>query len=282
MILRCFFHRLVAIVFAILVFIGEASARTIYIYAGDGTCLECIEQTEASLAQELSDEYRITEIGASEVIGGAWREDAALFVVPGGRATPYARSLNGKGNAQLREYVEEGGAFLGLCAGGYYGGAFVEFAKGTDIEVIGSRELAFFPGKVIGPALAAFDYYSESGARLADINWRDPKSPHETAQSTLYYNGGGYFANVALHPEVQVLATYAGLHDRPPAIILAKVKKGTAILSGVHIEYHTDVLARLNKNLEATPIEYEKKRLRLLRNVLDHLRLNLSKTADDK
>ena len=44
------------------------------------------------------------------------------------------------------EYVNGGGSYLGLCAGAYYACARVEFEMGSELEVVGERELAFFPG----------------------------------------------------------------------------------------------------------------------------------------
>jgi len=44
--------------------------------------------------------------------------------------------LKFKGNKLIREYVEQGGMYLGLCAGGYYGAQKVEFEVGTPLEVL--------------------------------------------------------------------------------------------------------------------------------------------------
>jgi glutamine amidotransferase-like uncharacterized protein len=50
------------------------------------------------------------------------------------------------------EFVSQGGGYLGLCAGAYYACARVEFEPGTRLEVVGDRELAFFPGIAQGAA----------------------------------------------------------------------------------------------------------------------------------
>lgn len=50
------------------------------------------------------------------------------------------------------EFVHAGGRYLGLCAGAYYGCARVVFEPGTPLEVVGDRELAFFPGIARGAA----------------------------------------------------------------------------------------------------------------------------------
>jgi biotin--protein ligase len=118
----------------------------------------------------------------------------------GGRASPYAQKLNGEGNRRIRDYVENGGKYLGLCAGAYYAGAHVEFAQGTKNEIIAERELGFFPEKVVGPALAEYDYHSEKGAKAARINRLDKNS-----KSVVYYNGGGFFAQATTYPNVTVI-----------------------------------------------------------------------------
>jgi glutamine amidotransferase-like uncharacterized protein len=48
------------------------------------------------------------------------------------------------------DFVEGGGSYLGLCAGAYYGCSRVEFETGGAMEVVGARELAFFPGVARG------------------------------------------------------------------------------------------------------------------------------------
>jgi glutamine amidotransferase-like uncharacterized protein len=55
---------------------------------------------------------------------------------------------------RLVEYVRAGGAYLGLCAGAYYACSRVEFEPGGPLEVVGNRELGFFPGVAAGAAYA--------------------------------------------------------------------------------------------------------------------------------
>ena len=117
---------------------------------------------------------------------------------------------------------------MGICAGAYFAGNYVDFAQGTDIEVLGNRELGFFPGAVIGPNLAPFDYTCASGARAAKVG-----------NSTVYYNGGGYFAGADGIAGVEVLGRY---EDGKAAIVSCRVGLGRAILSGVHFEYDPELL----------------------------------------
>jgi biotin--protein ligase len=42
---------------------------------------------------------------------------------------------------RIKEWVNEGGRYLGICAGGYFGCTEVIFDMGGDLEVKGTRDL---------------------------------------------------------------------------------------------------------------------------------------------
>lgn len=126
--------------------------------------------------------------------------------------------------------------FLGICAGSYYAGSYVEFAKGTSQEITGARELSFFKGKVIGPILKEYSYENDSGALAASIFWSQADFFKEKEPFTLFYAGGGYFLDAHKMPNTTVLAHYA-LGEAYPAIIECKVGCGLAVLSAAHFEY---------------------------------------------
>ncbi len=109
--------------------------------------------------------YEVDYITAQEIIGGKWVQNTLLLILLGGRDLYYVQKLQGKGNDNIKNYLKNGGNFLGICAGSYYSGNYLEFAKGTNIEVIGERELKIFNGTVRGPLLAPYYYNSNKGAR---------------------------------------------------------------------------------------------------------------------
>ena len=256
-------------------FVFNLYASNIYVYIYDdlGSCEECVQETTKSIKEQLPSKYIIKRIDHKSVIEGEWTKDAALFIMPGGKAGPYGMLLNGQGNEVIKSYVEQGGSFLGLCAGAYYAGSFVEFAKNTSIEVVGSRELAFFKGTVVGPALAPYDYYSESGARAASINVHDllPRD-HEYV---LYYNGGGYFRDAANINHTKVIASYKSLEPEQPAIIECEVQRGVAILSGAHFECPSSFLIRVSGSEQYSLCSLEEHRKKLIRQILSRLRLEV-------
>jgi biotin---protein ligase len=143
-----------------------------------------------------------------------------------------------------------GGAYLGFCAGGYYGCARCEFEVGNPdkaMEVVGSRELGFFPGTCRGGAFKGFTYASESGARSVRLRVHKDalagagESP-ETFRS--YYNGGGVFVDASDMADVgvEVLASFEDDLDvdggsGKAAVVYRKLGNGSIVLTGPHPEF---------------------------------------------
>ena len=238
----------------------------IFVYAGPGSSIRCVRHTVLSI-QSLT-RSQVRTICPNRIIEGSWEKEADLFIIPGGADLPYVEALKGAGNQKIRAYVEEGGSFLGICAGSYYAGAYVEFAKGTSIEVLGQRELSFFSGTVEGPFLAPYEYETQSGARAAKIFWKDSEEFEKEKEFSLFYLGGGRFIEASNKENVTVLAAY---EEGSSAIIECKVGKGNAILSGVHFEYNPNFLYGENPYLKHLIPELRKKdvlRIDLLKHLL--------------
>ncbi len=226
--------------------ITEETKNKIYIYHGPGVSSESLEHTQYSLTSLTKDFYIVKLIGPREVSLGGWRKDAKLFVMPGGADLPYCEHLHPIGNKQINGFIkDDGGAYLGFCAGAYYGSQKIEFAKGTTLEVLGTRDLNFFKGVSIGPVLAPYDYESNSGARMARLHLNDDlKVDDRNSSLQCFYNGGGYFLDAQKYPNTKVLAYYIESNNRKdkPAVIEIKVGKGRVILSGPHCEYAPELL----------------------------------------
>lgn len=158
-------------------------------------------------------------VDANDVIGGALTKDVFLFVMPGGADLYYAEKLNGAGNEKIKTYVAQGGNYLGICAGAYYGAREIDWAQG---EITGPRELNFFDGKATGPV---YEFLEEN-----DINksWQNIVDVHiGDERYVALYDAGPVF-------DGDGFATYS---TGQSAIVKTKIGKGTAILSSPHIEY---------------------------------------------
>jgi biotin--protein ligase len=215
----------------------------VYIYAGPGASQVALDHTNHSLRQFLHPRYQIQTLTPKEIAEGQWAHEAVLFIMPGGADIFYARSLRGQGNQQIHNYVHNGGRYLGICAGAYYGGKHLHWAVGSPQEIIAERNLAFYPDIIEGPTLKPWDHKTNSGADIASLYWKDTHEIFPTKYPlSIYYNGGGHFVNASNHKNVTILADYATTLPQKPAIVEISVNKGQAILSSVHCEFSPHIM----------------------------------------
>ncbi len=232
-------------------------------------CDEGVEESSLPiLINELSS-WKTACISSKDIIQTSWDLETSLLIIPGGRDIPFHEALKGEGNRRIKRYVEEGGSFLGICAGAYYGSGTVEFDLGMELEVLGARELAFFPGIARGPAygLGSFRYDSEFGARASLIS-----NCFNEEVWLSYYNGGCYFVEASSYSHVNIISRYLDIQGHPAAIIEARIGKGKAILSGVHIEIGTSChFSNLTDQMFQKLVPFEAQRKRFFHYVLGRL-----------
>jgi biotin--protein ligase len=216
---------------------------------GTGTTVDSVRHCVYTLRRLLASHYAVTPVTGDMLLNEPWTATCALLVIPGGADLGYGRTLNGAGNRRIIQFVRRGGRYLGLCAGGYYGCKKCEFEVGDKtMEVIGERELAFYPGTCRGGAFPGFVYHSENGARAAGLDVSKEALGVDTAPTHFrsYYNGGGVFVDAPKFKDqgVEVLANYSEKLNVDPgegaaAVVYCKVGDGAAILTGPHPEYAT-------------------------------------------
>ncbi|KAJ9474009.1 Biotin--protein ligase [Pseudozyma hubeiensis] len=247
----------------------------VLVYSGPGVSTSALHHTIKTLRTLLTT-YDVKTVDAKTLALDPWQKGTALVVLPGGRDLPYVSELarayarNNDGTAsssapqrsasgQLRDYVESGGSFLGICAGAYYASSHCTFEKGTGMEVDGERPfLRFFPGTCQGTVYPGFVYESDKGARIVDVERTDARG--EKDQWRCHYNGGGAFMDADRFADqgVEVLARYARIQPdelrleidlngpakagRPnyggqAAVVLSSVGLGKALLFGTHPEF---------------------------------------------
>lgn len=218
----------------------------VLIYAGPGATINSVRHATYTLRRLLGPNYAIISVSAEQILKEPWTASCALLVMPGGADLNYCRMLNGEGNRKIKQYVQMGGAYLGLCAGGYYGCSRCEFEEGKKgMEVVGDRELAFFPGTCRGLAFPGFVYASEAGTRAVGVKVNpDSFAGDKVNDFKTYYNGGGVFVDAAKFKDrgVETLATYTDnlavdSGEGGAAIVLCKVGEGKVVLTGPHPEY---------------------------------------------
>lgn len=220
-----------------------SSGLNVLIYNGSGVSAASRDNTLIALRAFLSHRYDVQLVSPKTLRQEPWTDSCALLVFPGGRDLPYQFDLQGRANERIRVWVEGGGKYVGFCAGAYYAARRVEFEVGTPLEVVGERELGFFPGACRGTAFPGFEYGTSAGARecrlvLDRTAWRDhwSASPEE---AVVWYNGGGAFFldEGQAGKGVTVLGRYDELEGKPAAGVRCDVGKGRAVLWAVHPEH---------------------------------------------
>lgn len=210
-----------------------------YIDAGASDWTACLMRT---IGQQLHPgEYEMRTVMAADIrLDPTLFDHAVMFVMPGGADLPYCAALNGAPNARIRRFVEAGGTYLGICAGAYYACRELAFHAGTRGAICGPRELSFVDAVAVGslPELTGGLLYDGTPRTTAAVTLRttDHLSPAPLALYTHYHGGCRFDFDAAPGAGTQVLAVYADLGGTPPAIVSARVGKGRAILSGVHLE----------------------------------------------
>ncbi|KAL2314975.1 Biotin--protein ligase [Schizosaccharomyces pombe] len=203
-------------------------------------------------------------VDASTLEKEPWPASTALLVMPGGRDMGYCSSFNETIYRKITDFVKRGGAYLGLCAGGYFGSAVVDFRMpDSDLNVVGKRKLQFFPGTCAGPTFPGFTYDSEDGARRASIIVDGMQS--SPVHTHIYFNGGGSFLETENYSNVKVVARYQETDfEKSAAIIYVKVGKGNVVLTGIHPEFSAEGSPILDKRDEKTRLELLSYILKLL------------------
>ncbi|OJJ46587.1 hypothetical protein ASPZODRAFT_16339 [Penicilliopsis zonata CBS 506.65] len=224
-----------------------AKKVNVLVYSGNGTTVDSVRHCLYTLRRLLSHRYAVIPVTEDMLVKEPWTANCALLVIPGGADLGYCRSLNGEGNRKIERFVRRGGAYLGFCAGGYYGSKRCEFEVGDKtMQVVGDRELPFFPGICRGGAFPGFVYHSEAGARAAELKVSKEVLNQGAVPDTFrsYYNGGGVFVDAQLYADkgVEVLASYTeelNVHpgEGAAAVVYCKAGDGAAILTGPHPEF---------------------------------------------
>ena len=215
--------------------------------SGNGSTVESVRHCLYTLRRLLSPNYAVIPVTGDMIIKEPWTASCAAIVFPGGADQGYCRTLNGAGNRRIRQFVENGGIYIGFCAGGYYGSRRCEFEVGNKLlEVIGDRELAFYPGVNRGCAFTGFVYHSEKGAKATELKVDKTVLSSGAIPNVFksYYNGGGVFVDATKYKNrgVEVLASYVepiaiDSGEGTAAIVHCKVGKGAALLTGPHPEF---------------------------------------------
>ena len=121
-------------------------AIRVAIYAGEGVSKGDPAQVEACLAEAKG--FKVKTVSAKEIRDGDL-EKYDVLIHPGGSGSGQAKALSDEGRQRVRQFVERGGGFVGICAGAYLASAEYPWAlKLLDARVVDDEHWARGVGEV--------------------------------------------------------------------------------------------------------------------------------------
>ncbi len=241
----------------------------IFIYSDKGVGMQSFFCARGCLRGWGNGKYAVKALSAAEVIEGSWVNEEALFVMPGGASTPYSEKLKGEGINRIRDFVKNGGSYLGICAGAYFGAERTSFNKGMPDEIENECQTGLFKGTASGPVFPPYDPDSNAGCKAVEIDARG------TGKFKVFYNGGCSFQADEGFKDYETVAVYSQKGNEV-AVIFLPFGAGRVVLSGVHFEFSPgalDMKDAYQAPLRNILIEYENERISFINEIAAYLRM---------
>lgn len=171
--------------------------------------------------------------------------DVLLF--PGGFAHWYNYWISSSGKNRIRNFVNNGGGYFGICAGSFFAADTVvwegiPYGDGYSYNAYGELtgyDLDLFSGTATGPVngIAPWPAYG-----MATINFEAESEilpDYKTApySENIFYYGGPYFTSPQ-GGSVKVLGNYE--YNQEPALVAFAYGSGRVVLTGPHPEVDVD------------------------------------------
>jgi len=200
------------------------SSIRVAVYVGPRTWRDGLDALE-SYFKSRNISYSL--VNSTVIKSGGLREYNVL-VVPGGWAYSYYLDLGVSGGDAIREFVEDGGGYIGICAGGYYAAKTILWEAG-----IYHYSLKIIDAVAEGPKKGyPWPTYAYLQINMTGLGLEYGLNKTYTA---VYYGGPEF---EYLGRNVSVLAVYGD--DGAPAIVLGEYGKGRVAAIGVHLEVRED------------------------------------------
>mgnify|MGYP006272788537 CR=1 FL=1 len=256
--------------------IDKDAKKIIYLYAGQGAAsyLLLLEGLRASLKDSAEFEIRTFDSDFIRQTGRFDPETVQAIILPGGARPQYDKTLGAHGFGLIRDFVLNGGTFLGVCAGAYYASKSFEWQPGGLPPVRKNPGLDFFNGLARGPLPNAVDhdkgYDSWYDLGLLTTSLHNQNRGRQDVSGQCIYWGGPLFKAQESRAEMKVLASVEVAGAREPAILKIPFGQGQAIVSNIHPEISARHLKAYTKP-SVTPAADERA---YLKNIVSRLEAN--------
>ena len=205
------------------------------------------EGSKNAIERILTDNHCICEMISVEQIRQGKLHGYDVFVVPGGLSNDMAERIGSQGKEAIRNYIQSGGGYVGICAGAFLASAtFDRFLGLVNAKTNHSQEfsprLGMLEQRQLGGGVAEIEF-SSVGQKLFS----------QPSTGNISYINGPIFMEAGIHnlPDSLTLATYVsdiyqhhfqqGTMPRTPAIVAGRFGNGNVILFSPHPELSEDM-----------------------------------------
>lgn len=167
--------------------LAEDPSVRVAIFDGEGVGQSVLPLIEA-IKQAKEHPFQISRITAAEIQGGKLAE-VDVLVHPGGSGGGQGKALGENGRKAVRDFVHQGGGYLGVCGGAYLATNDYEWSLNLiDAKVVDKRHWARGNGDVrvrlssagstfFGHVGSEMTIHYAQGPLLARPEWDDPDVP---------------------------------------------------------------------------------------------------------
>lgn len=196
----------------------EPFEPTVGLYTGRGSWNPDLVAMRNFLAEY---DLPLVEIDQETLNKADLNELCDIMVMVGGYSSEYLHYTGD--HSRIRSFVEDGGAFVGFCAGAYYASSTMRW-EGRPHDY----PLKLFPGEAVGPLAIAY-----SSSTAIELNREFSFNRDFAGDFEMRYFAGPSFT-VSPEQEVDVLARYG--ESGEAAVIAFSLGEGRVMLSGPHPE----------------------------------------------
>lgn len=204
--------------------------KKIYIYNDQGVFTQHLPQLKQWASRIFNSKY-IFDINANSIKSEINLNNEDILIMPGGHARFYSEKLNGQGCKNIRNFIKNGGLFIGICGGSYFASTKVDFT-GEDLRIeseqSSDQDLNVFNATAKGTIKELAPLFKDKGNSNTSV---DISSDNHTYQA--YYNGGPCFI-----PSNNEIFTPLFIYKKTKKISAIKktYSSGVIVLFGFHPE----------------------------------------------
>jgi glutamine amidotransferase-like uncharacterized protein len=211
---------------------NESSGIKIGLYLDSGVWDECRTGTQ-SMFNEMNCNY--TSLNKDSILNGTLNH-YNLFIMPGGDMWKYRDFLTTAGMNKIKEYVSNGGGYIGICGGGYFAASKIVWhgwANEPRIN-ISINGLGLFSGTADGPMENFAPTYEDAQCKIKIIDKNHPLCKDVPDVIKPYYSFG---PNFIPNDPSNISIIGRTINGDSTVIIAFQHYQGRVFLSGPHFEF---------------------------------------------